>query len=175
MNSRGGLLLKVYLQVETKEGGNGWLSLHGALCLCPVLGNFSCFMALFEVTSFTAFNWQLPMFYGPVSRLSSSSVVLWAESLCPSRIHVLKSNPQHISIKRVRPLGADRPGEQSPCEQDQCPFERGLGSPSALPPESAGDTLSPQCISRIFSCLCLDCYPLPHGLPVSDPALSHCT
>jgi hypothetical protein len=30
-------------------------------------------MALFEVTSFTAFNWQLPMFYGPVSRLSSSS------------------------------------------------------------------------------------------------------
>jgi hypothetical protein len=36
-SSRGGLLWKVCLQKETKEGGNGQLSLHGAFCLGPGL------------------------------------------------------------------------------------------------------------------------------------------
>jgi hypothetical protein len=36
-SSWGGLLWKVCLQKETKEGGNGQLSLHGAFCLGPGL------------------------------------------------------------------------------------------------------------------------------------------
>jgi hypothetical protein len=39
-SSRGDLLWKVYLQKETKEGGNGQLSLHGALCH-DLTSNFS--------------------------------------------------------------------------------------------------------------------------------------
>jgi hypothetical protein len=44
---RGELLWKVYLQKETKEGGNGQLSLHGALCH-DLTSNFSCTEALPE-------------------------------------------------------------------------------------------------------------------------------
>jgi hypothetical protein len=36
-NSRGDLLWKVYLKNETKEGGNGQLSVRGVLCLSPEL------------------------------------------------------------------------------------------------------------------------------------------
>jgi hypothetical protein len=85
------------------------------LCMVPftwilnfcmaLMGNSSCFTALFEVT---AFNWQFTMFYNPVLRLSSSSEKIpWILPILVIYCHITKFPEQNSLRQCFRPSFCD--------------------------------------------------------------------
>jgi hypothetical protein len=84
--------------VETKEGRNGCLSLHGAFHLGPKLLHGSNGQFLTALSEVTAFNGQFTMFYKPVSRLSSSSFTSLLNNI--KTFDCFKTNfpPQNLDI-----------------------------------------------------------------------------